>query len=786
MADASIGIEITMMAAVSETAHTHHESILPDHLVCGLTKLEDLLDPHTLRQVGIPAPQIPLFQAEAVQLLNLLHQFNIKPRELRHALRKSLGDGGYAHQKGESIHRSPASRQCFARATAIAQAAKAAMPATQHLLAAILELETSHTYQRLGELGVDIAALRSAASALAMPETPPAAMPYLQTYGVDLVQQAHDGELPLIIGRKAEMSQVIRILGRAKKNNPVLVGEAGVGKTAIVEGLAQRIASQNIHPDFHNKRLFQIDAASLVAGAKYRGDFEERLQNIIVEATQADDVILFIDEIHLLVGAGASSGSMDAANILKPALARGKLKLIGATTNADYSRTIEKDAALERRFQPIRVEEPSSTETIELLQALRTQMQQHHGGVQISDDAIQAAVQLSIRYLPDRRLPDKAYDLLDEACATVRYGPQISYNADQSAIPSTSRLVTADTIRTVVSERTNIPVEWLSAREAERIAHMAEALRQRVVGQDAAIAAVTQAITRHKAGLQSGQRPVGVFLFVGPTGVGKTELAKATANFLFGADERMIRLDMSEYREKHNVARLIGAPPGYIGHDQGGQLTDALRRKPHTVVLLDEIERAHPDVTDIFLQLFGEGRLTDGQGRTVDGSNALFIMTSNLGYTPQRKSDLLGTMANLPPAAPPTRQMIESVVRAHFPPEFLNRLDEIVFFAPLQAAQMGAIVKLQIAQLRSTLHQRDMDMLVSDEAQRWLAQRGYDPQLGARPLQRLIDRELRNEIAHKIIFTNELKAGYTAHVDLVDDQLQIIITTTATVEEVLP
>ena len=377
-------------------------------------------------------------------------------------------------------------------------------------------------------------------------------------------------------------------------------------------------------------------------------------------------------------------------------------------------------------------------------------------------------------------MPDKAYDLLDEACARVRYGSQISYHAE-SAVPVAFNAVTAETVREVVAERTGIPLERLSAHEAERFAHMDAALRQRVVGQETAIAAVAQAVARHKAGLQAGRRPIGALLFVGPTGVGKTELAKATAAFLFGADERMIRLDMSEYGEKHNVARLIGAPPGYVGYEEGGQLTEALRRTPHAVVLLDEIERAHADVVDIFLQVFGEGRLTDGQGRTIDASHVLFIMTSNLGYTTRRKPGLADA-ALASPADQPTRQQVEAAVHAHFAPEFLNRVDEIVFFAPLQPAQMREIVRLQLEQLRSTLHQQEIEIIVDADAQQWLAQRGYDSQLGARPLQRLIDRELRNEIARRILFTNELKAGYTAHVRLMDDRLQVDVVTTDTIE----
>jgi len=768
MSDSSIGLAIAMMLATAEAVHAKHELLLPDHLFCGLTKLEDVLDPRALRQVGVPPHLIPIFQAEAVQLLNLFKQFNIKPREIRHALRALLGDGGYVLPKEESIHRSPESRECFERATVIAQAAQASATATQHLLAALLELETSHTRQRLTEMDVDIDGLRKAASVLPIPEVQAAETIFLDTYGINLVQQALDGELSPTIGRKAEMSQIIRILGREKKNNPVLVGEAGVGKTAIVEGLAQRIANKNIHSDFHNKRIFQIDAASLVAGTKYRGDFEERLQGIIAEATQADDVILFIDEIHLLVGAGASSGNMDAANILKPALARGKLKLIGATTGADYRKTIEKDAALERRFQRIQVEEPTSAETIAILQGLRERLQEYHNGVQISQEAIQAAVQLSVRYLPDRRLPDKAYDLLQDACTKVRYGTQISYNADLAAAPSAFNLVTADTIREVVAEKTGIPVERLSAREAERIAHMATALRQRVIGQDEAIAAVVQTVQRHYAGLHPGKRPVGVFVFVGPTGVGKTELATATAEFLFGSEDQMIRLDMGEYMEKHTANRLVGAPPGYVGYEEGGQLTEALRKKPYSVVLLDEIEKAHPEVLNVLASLLGEGRLTDGQGRTVDGSNALFIMTSNLGAR-----SLVSESNDSGAMQAPTRQSIEQAIRSHFRPEFYNRLDEIVIFEPLKREQIANIVRVQLDQYAKIFAERALELKPTPEVIQWLAEKGYDEQLGARPLIRLMNKELFNEIAGLLV-SGSIKENYVIEVDVHEGALRIL------------
>lgn len=777
MAEFSVGTMVSHMLATTETAYSNHEFITPDHLFSGLTKLEDMLAPNRLRKIGVPPQLIPFYMAEATQLLKLFQEFKLNPREARHRMRELVGDGGYQRAEPGPIHRSPESRQVFERASEIAQAAEATEAAVQHFLAALLEIKEGHIQQLLTELQIDIEALQAAAIALPLPKVEISGTPYLDEFGKDLVQLAREGELSETIGRKREMMEVIRTLSRDKKNNPVLVGEAGVGKTAIVEGLAYRIATGNIHPDFHNKRIIQLNAADLVAGTKYRGDFEERMQALIAEASQAGEVILFIDEIHLLVGAGSGSGAMDAANILKPVLARGQIKLIGATTQADYRKYIEKDAALERRFQPIRVEEPSPQETFEILVGIRERLQQHHQ-VTIRDEAIKAAVQLSVRYIPDRRLPDKAYDLLDEACAWVRYGSQISYHPDDDASVVTFNAVTTDTIREVVAEKTGIPVAQLTEEEAARITQMGAALRQRVVGQDGAIEPVVVAVQRHYAGLHPGKRPIGVFLFVGPTGVGKTELAKATAEFLFNSEEQIIRLDMGGFSEKHTVARLIGAPPGYIGYEEGGQLTEALRRKPFSVVLLDEIEKAHPEVLNVLLSLFGEGRLTDGQGRTVDASNALFIMTSNLGYTPAGPSLPDLPSPKFPPLTPPplqpTRQMIEQAVRSHFRPEFLNRIDEIVFFQPLRPEQMVDIVKVQLKRIAELLDRQGVRLEVTDEATQWLAAQGYDSQLGARPLLRFINKELLNEIGG-LVLTGQLKATNVAQVSLDQDKLRVSV-----------
>ena len=766
MPELSVGVIVSHRLAAGETAHSNHELITPDHLFSALTKLEDALDPRLLNKIGLPPHIVPVFQAEAVQLLNLFQEFKLKPRPTRHKMRELVGDGGYQRAEREPISRSPASRQMFERAAEISQEAESPAAAIQHLLAAVLELKEGFARQLLTEMDIDIEGLREAAVALPMPKVDISSTPYLDQYGKDLVQLAEAGDLSPVIGRRREMMQVIRTLSQEKKNNPVLIGEAGVGKTAIVEGLAQRISSGNIHPDFHNQRIMQIAASDLVAGTKYRGEFEERMKYIIAEASQADNLILFIDEIHLLVGAGSGSGAMDAANILKPALARGDLKLVGATTNADYRKHIEKDAALERRFQPIRVEEPGPKQTEDILRQVCEHLQEHHK-VAIRDDAITACVQLSVRYMPNRRLPDKAYDLLDEGCSWVRYGSQISHNPDVDPAGVTFNLVTADVIREVVAEKTGIPVNRLTEKEAERITHMAEALRKRVVGQDQAIAPVVTTVQRHYAGLHEGKRPIGVFLFVGPTGVGKTELAKATAQFLFDSDEHIIRLDMSEFVEKHNVARLVGSPPGYVGHEQGGQLTEALQQNPFSIVLLDEIEKAHPDVLNILLSLFGEGRLTDGQGRTVDGSNALFIMTSNLGYAPPSEEN----QTDYPPA-PPSDEAIKRAVYGHFRPEFINRIDEIVFFQPLKPEHMLDIVKVQLERITEMLDKRGIGLDVSDEAIQWLAEQGYDPRLGARPLIRAIDKELLNEIGG-LLLAGKLKQTETVRVTLAQDKLEI-------------
>lgn len=777
MADLQLSIVLWMshQLATGETVHLNHQFITPDLLFCGITKLQDYLEFEDLRKLGLPEKLIPIYQAETVQVLELLCKFNIEIRDFRRKLREKIGNGGYTPSDDQNvIHRSEDSRKAFDRAAEIAVEVKAPIISLQHLFAALLEIEQTNIRELFSEEGIEWENLCNEAKGL---PTIVSSMEGRQTggialekYGTDLTQKARENQLSPVVGRKKEMMAVIRTLSRNKKNNPILIGEAGVGKTAIVEGLAQRIASGNIHPDFQTKRIIQINAADLVAGTELRGDFEERMQDILKEVRKSPDVILFIDEIHMLVGAGAVSSNMDAANILKPALARGEIRLIGATTEEDFHKSIEKDAALERRFQIIRVLEPDQEETFEILKGSKEHLEQHHQ-VNILVEAIEAAIKLSVRYLPEHRLPDKAHDLLDEACAWVKYGSNISFDGNMGA-NDTPNCVDANTLREVVAEKTGIPVAQMSNDEAGRMKGMPIELRRRIIGQDEAIDAVTRAVQRHYTGMHEGKRPIGVFLFLGPTGVGKTELAKATANFLFGSDDRIVRINMSEFMEKHNVARLIGSPPGYIGYEEGGQLTQAVRKSPFSVVLLDEFEKAHPDIANIFLQVFSEGQLTDGQGKTVDMSNALFIMTSNLGYKPADNTE------NNKGEQQDEQMKSQEILRAvneHFSPEFLNRIDEMVIFKPLDGKHLTEIAQIQLHKVQTLLREREVSLEWRENVTKWLAKHGYNAKMGARSLIRLIDKEVKNEIG-RMILDDLLKPSHILEIEIAEDHLQVNVT----------
>ena len=636
----------------------------------------------------------------------------------------------------------------------------------------------------------------------------------LDQFGRNLTQLARDNKLDPVVGRLRETERVMQVLSRRTKNNPVLIGEPGVGKTAIVEGLAQRIAADNVPATIENKQLYTLDLGALVAGSRYRGDFEERLKKVLKEIKGRGDIILFIDELHTLVGAGAAEGAIDAASILKPMLARGELQTIGATTLDEYRKHLEKDAALERRFQPIKVAEPSVGDTIEILKGLRDRYEAHHR-VTITDQALVAAANLADRYISDRHLPDKAIDLIDEAGSRLHLKRmdvptglleidaeiKVVATRKQQAVEAqnfeeASRLrdrekelllrrevaeaetlsagidlfdeVDEESIAEVLSVWTGIPVYKLTEAETAKLLRMEDELHKRVVGQDNAIGSVSQAIRRTRAGLKDPKRPSGSFIFLGPSGVGKTELAKTLAEFLFGDDNALISLDMSEYMEKHSVSRLVGAPPGYVGYDEGGQLTEAVRRKPFSVVLFDEIEKAHPDVFNSLLQILEEGRLTDSQGRTVDFKNTVLIMTSNLGTQDLRKATLGFARADKAVSYEAMKEKVTDALKKHFRPEFLNRVDEVIVFHELSTEEVTQIVDLMIRRVADQLAGQGMGLEITPEAKTLLAEEGYDPTMGARPLRRAIQRLVEDPLSEQLLH-REFRAGQIIIVDTEDD-----------------
>ena len=622
----------------------------------------------------------------------------------------------------------------------------------------------------------------------------------LEQFGRNLTQAARENKLDPVIGRRTEMQRVMQILSRRTKNNPVLVGEPGVGKTAVVEGLAQAIVAGDVPETIKDKQIYSLDMGALVAGSRYRGDFEERLKKILKEIRTRGDIILFIDEIHTLVGAGAAEGSIDASQMLKPMLARGELQTIGATTNDEYRKYIEKDAALERRFQPVKVDEPTVEETVGILKGLRDRYEAHHRVI-ITDAAIQAAAELADRYVSDRFLPDKAIDLMDEAGARLRISrmtappelreldekiAEVKRNKESAiddqdfekaaALRDEEQKLTEerkqkesswrdgsrdsiaevgeDDIAEVLAMSTGIPVFKLTQTESAKLLKMEDELHKRVIGQDAAVKALAQSIRRTRSGLKDPKRPGGSFIFAGPTGVGKTELAKALAEFLFGDEDALIQLDMSEFSEKHTSSRLFGAPPGYVGYDEGGQLTEKVRRKPFSVVLFDEVEKAHPDIFNSLLQILEEGRLTDSQGRKVDFKNTVIIMTTNLGTRDINKGVLTGFQSteNITHDYSRMKAKVNEELKQHFRPEFLNRVDEVVVFPPLDKEQIKQIVDLMIANLAKRMEAQDMKLQITDEARELLADRGFDPVLGARPLRRAIQRDIEDALSERILF----------------------------------
>jgi len=581
----------------------------------------------------------------------------------------------------------------------------------------------------------------------------------LEQFGRDLTKLAEENKLDPLVGREREIQRMMTILARRTKNNPILLGDPGVGKTAIVEGLAQKVAAGEVPAKLRGKRIYTLDMGALVAGSRYRGDFEERLKKLIAEAQQRGNTILFVDEIHTLVGAGAAEGSVDASNILKPALARGELQVIGATTQDEYRKYFEKDAALDRRFHPVDVEEPTKDETLEILRGLKSRYEEAHHVV-YTDDALKAAVDMSVRYLSKRFLPDKAIDLIDEAGAAASLDV-----VDPASTPVTE--IGPDQIAEVLQVWTGVPVTAVMEDEAARLMTMEAELGLRIVGQDEAISAVSRSIRRARAGLSDPKRPIGSFIFLGPTGVGKTETAKALAEFLFRDEKALITLDMSEYQEKHTVARLIGAPPGYIGHDEGGQLTEAVRRRPYSVVLFDEIEKAHPDVFNSLLQILEEGRLTDSQGRVVDFRNTVIVMTSNLGTDRLQKSGL-GFAQELVDPSSNHKVMANEMkkgLQEHFRPEFLNRVDEIVVFTELSREQVRQIVDRLIAEISGRAAEKGIELVLTDAAKDFLSEKGYDPKLGARPLRRTVQTMLQDKLAERIL-AGEFGRGTTVVVDL--------------------
>ncbi len=749
----------------------------------------------------------------------VFRQLGAPQEEMRQKLEALLAQAPKVAYDSSQIFVTPRVKDLLGRAKAEAQRLNDDYISAEHLLVAVVQEEQGDAAKVLSESGVDLEKVYQALAGIrgshrVTDSRAESRYQSLERFSVDLTQLARDGKLDPVVGRDVEIARAMQTLIRRTKNNPVLIGGAGVGKTAIAEGLAQRIASGDVPEELKGRSLVALDIAGMVAGSKFRGEFEERLKAVLDEITQSDgEIIPFIDELHTVVGAGAAEGAIDAGNMMKPALARGEIQVLGATTEREYRRYIERDAALERRFQPVLVEEPDVETAVEMLKALRPRYEAHHK-IRVTDGALEAAVRLGRRYVTDRLLPDKAVDLIDEAASKLRIDGQVMPDAlkdlerrireagdqeeayarrdeyEQAAELRAERLrlieeyekaasgapegveepgvVDAEHVAGLISLWTGIPVHRLLEDEAEKLIHMEERLHERIIGQEQAVKAVSDAVRRARAGIGDPRRPLGSFIFLGPTGVGKTELARALARYLFDDEQNMILVDMSEYQERHAVSRLVGAPPGYVGFEEGGQLTEAVRRRPFRVVLFDEIEKAHPDVFNALLQVLDDGRLTDGHGRTVDFTNTIIIMTSNVGTGMTAKGAVGFTVGADESAA--ARAPVENALKETFRPEFLNRIDEIVVFDALTRDQVRSVVDLLIAEVEERLSERSIGITLTTSAKDWLAEKGYDPVYGARPMRRAVQRYIENPLSTRIL-SGELVEGDTAQVDLESDEL---------------
>jgi ATP-dependent Clp protease ATP-binding subunit ClpC len=796
-----------LTSAQEEAVRLNHNYIGTEHLLLGLVREEN----------GVA--------------VRVLREMDVDPRQLREIIERTVGRGQRASQGKVGL--TPRTKRVIELAVDEARRMGHHYIGTEHLLLGLVREGEGVAVDVLKGLGISLDAVReqtakvmveSASQGEAAQADRQKPTPLVDQLGCDLTQKATDGKLDPVIGRAKEIERVIQILSRRTKNNPALIGEPGVGKTAIVEGLAQRIVTGEAPETLLGRRVVQLDVGSLVAGTMYRGQFEERLKRVIEEIKESK-AILFIDELHMLVGAGSAGSSVDAANILKPALSRGEVQCIGATTLNEYRKNIEADAALERRFQPVRVDEPTIEETIEILKGIRSRYEAHHG-LEITDQALVAAAHLAARYVPDRYLPDKAIDLVDEAGARVRlykiplsapvteqasqirelrkqkeeaisaqrfedaadlrdrerkltgYLNQMRMGWQDLAQDTKGTKVTEADIAEVVSMWTGVPVRDLATEERERLLHMEEALHQRIVGQDEAIEAISKAVRRARAGLKDPRRPIGTFIFLGPTGVGKTELAKALAEFMFASEDALIKIDMSEFMERHNVARLVGSPPGYVGYEEGGQLTEAVRRRPYSVILFDEIEKAHPEAFNMLLQIMEDGHLSDAKGKRVDFRNTIILLTSNVGADLISRETSMGF--NVPRDEVKTeteryekmKEKVMGELKRTFRPEFLNRLDGTMVFHALNRAQIEQIVKLEISKILKRLADKQMQLEITDDAKGHLANEGYDPHFGARPLRRVIQSSVEDVLSEGLL-SGKFRPGDTVKVDVRDSQIEM-------------